>query len=65
MTTTSFRAQLENAVNALSLPSQRDAFNAIGIAYIDSGDIINVTDLVEAGHLGQKTGRGFYRYPRS
>jgi 3-hydroxybutyryl-CoA dehydrogenase len=24
-----------------------------------------LTDLIAAGHLGQKTGRGFYTYPRS
>jgi hypothetical protein len=38
---------LENALLALNLPSQRDAFNAIGISLIDFADIVNVTALLE------------------
>ncbi|MEP7361465.1 MAG: 3-hydroxyacyl-CoA dehydrogenase family protein, partial [Chloroflexota bacterium] len=37
----------------------RDGF---GEAHFAPPDVLR--DLVEAGHLGQKTGRGFYTYPR-
>jgi 3-hydroxybutyryl-CoA dehydrogenase len=35
----------------------------LGQAHFAPPDVL--TELVEAGHLGQKTGRGFYEYPRS
>ena len=35
-----------------------------GLGHEHSGPPQNLVDLVAAGHLGQKTGRGFYTYPR-
>jgi 3-hydroxybutyryl-CoA dehydrogenase len=35
----------------------------LGLEHVRPPQVL--VDLVEAGHLGQKTGRGFYTYPRS
>ena len=36
--------------------------DGLGLAHVQPPQVL--VDLVEAGHLGQKTGRGFYTYPR-